>query len=284
MTLVLSTIPSARQWVRSERAAGRTIALVPTMGALHEGHLSLFRQARRRFDRVIVSVFVNPLQFGPEEDYDRYPRDFERDLALSQEEGVDAIFHPEAREMYPHPQEITVDPGKLGKPLCGVSRPGHFRGVATAVAKLFNIIQPDAAFFGQKDAQQAVIVREMAEDLNFPVAVEVCPIVREADGLAASSRNQYLSAEERARARVLYQALQRAETLVRSGVVEAPRLEREMQELIRTAAGVELDYARVVDRETLSELREVREEALLAVAARVGKTRLIDNLLIAPEK
>ena len=282
MTVVLSTIPAARQWVQAERSAGKTIGLVPTMGALHEGHLSLFRRARQRCDRVIASLFVNPLQFGPAEDYDRYPRDFERDLALIEQEGLDAVFHPEAQAMYPQPPEISVSPGRLGELLCGRSRPGHFQGVATVVAKLLNILQPDVAFFGQKDAQQAIIIKRMVEDLNFPVAIEVCPIVREPDGLALSSRNLYLSAEERACAPVLYRALRRAEMLIRSGVRDAARLEEEMQEVIRAAPGVELDYACVVDRQSLNEVQEVTGEVLLAVAARFGKTRLIDNLMVAP--
>ena len=284
MTVVLSTIPAARQWVRAERSAGKTIGLVPTMGTLHEGHQSLFRRARQRCDCVIASIFVNPLQFGHGEDYDRYPRDFDRDLALAEREGLDAVFHPEAREMYPQPPEVTVAPGRLGEPLCGVSRPEHFRGVTTVVAKLLNILQPDVAFFGQKDAQQSVIVQKMVEDLNIPVAIEVCPIVREADGLALSSRNLYLSTEERVRATVLYQALRRAETLIRSGVRDAARLEREMQEVIRATPGVELDYARVVDRQTLEDVQEVTGEVLVAVAARLGKTRLIDNLMVVPGK
>ena len=284
MTVVLSTIPAARQWVQAERSAGKTIGLVPTMGTLHEGHQSLFRRARQRCDCVIASIFVNPLQFGPGEDYGRYPRDFDRDLALAEREGLDAVFHPEAQEMYPQPPEITVAPGRFGEPLCGVLRPEHFRGVTTVVAKLLNILQPDVAFFGQKDAQQSVIVQKMVEDLNIPVAIEVCPIVREADGLALSSRNLYLSTEERVRATVLYQALRRAETLIRSGVRDAARLEREMQEVIRATPGVELDYARVVDRQTLEDVQEVTGEVLVAVAARLGKTRLIDNLMVVPGK
>ena len=284
MTVVLSTIPAAGQWVRAERFTGKTIGLVPTMGALHAGHQSLFRRGRQRCDRVIASIFVNPLQFGPGEDYDHYPRDFDRDLALAKREGLDAVFHPEAHEMYAQPPEITVAPGRLGEPLCGVTRPEHFRGVTTIVAKLLNILQPDVAFFGQKDAQQAIIVQRMVEDLNFPVAIEVCPTVREPDGLAISSRNLYLSAEERVRATVLYQALRRAETLIRSGVREAARLEREMQAVIRAMPGVELDYARVVDRQTLQDVQEVTGEVLVAVAARLGKTRLIDNLMVVPGK
>ncbi|MBI3895465.1 MAG: pantoate--beta-alanine ligase [Acidobacteria bacterium] len=283
MTVVLSTISAARQWMRTERSAGKTIGLVPTMGALHEGHLSLFRQARQRCDCVIASIFVNPLQFGPTEDYDHYPRNLDHDMTLAEQEKLNAIFHPEAREMYPQPPQITVSPGRFGELLCGVSRPGHFQGVATVVAKLFNILQPNVAFFGQKDAQQAIIVQRMAQDLNFPVAIEICPIVREPDGLAMSSRNQYLNAADRVRATVLYQALRRAERLIRSGVRDAIQVEREMQEVIATTPGVELDYARVVDRQSLQDVSEVTGEVLLAVAARFGRTRLIDNMIVVPE-
>ena len=282
MTVVLDTIPAARRWVRAERSAGNSIAFVPTMGAFHEGHLSLFRRARARCARVVVSVFVNPLQFGPEEDFDRYPRDFSRDLVLAEQEGVDAVFHPDATEMYPGPQEITVNPGRLGEPLCGRSRPGHFTGVATVVAKLLSIVQPGRVFFGQKDAQQAVIIERMIEELGFPVEMEVCPTVREPDGLAMSSRNAHLSADERARATVLYRALCHAATRIRSGERDAARVEREMREIIAAVPGADLDYAKVVDRRSLEDARTIDREVLIAVAARFGKTRLIDNVFAGP--
>lgn len=282
MTVVLETIAAARQWVRVERSAGKTIGFVPTMGAFHGGHLSLIRRARQRCDRVGVSVFVNPLQFGEGEDFVRYPRDFARDLALAEQEKVDALFHPDSKEMYPQPPMIRVDPGDLGEPLCGRSRPGHFTGVATVVAKLLNIIQPDRVFFGQKDAQQAVILARMIQDLHFPVQMEICPTVREADGLALSSRNSYLSAEERTQATVLYRSLRRAEDLIRSGARDVARIELAMVEMIRSVPGVELDYARVVDPCTLGDVKEITGEVLVAVAARFGKARLIDNLLVAP--
>lgn len=282
MTVVLDTIPAARRWVRAERSAGNTVAFVPTMGAFHEGHLSLFRRARARCARVVVSVFVNPLQFGPGEDFERYPRDFSRDLALAEREGVDALFHPGAKEMYPGPQEITVNPGRLGEPLCGRSRPGHFTGVATVVAKLLNIIEPDRVFFGQKDAQQAVIIERMIQELGFPVEMEVCPTVREADSLAMSSRNAYLSPEERAGAIVLYRSLCHAATLIRSGERDASRIEREMQEMISGVPGANLDYASVVDRRTLEDVLTIDREVLIAVAVRFAKARLIDNLIVGP--
>ena len=282
MTVVLETIAAARQWVRTERTGGKSIGFVPTMGAFHDGHRSLFRRAREQSDRVVVSIFVNPLQFGQGEDFARYPRDFARDLALAEREGVDAVFCPEAGEMYPDALPLTVHPGKLGKTLCGPSRPGHFRGVATVVAKLLNIIQPDRAFFGQKDAQQAVIIQWMVRGLNFPVEIEVCPTVREPDGLAMSSRNAYLDSEERANATVLYRSLRRAEDLIRSGVRDVARIEQEMRDMIRSVPGAELDYARVVDPHALGDVKQIAGEVLVAVAARFGKTRLIDNLLAAP--
>ncbi len=284
MTVVLETIAVARQWVRRERSAGKSIGLVPTMGAFHEGHLSLIRRARERCDRVVVSVFVNPLQFSEGEDVERYPRDFRRDLALAKQERVDALFHPAAEEMYREAQRITIQAGRLGEALCGPSRPGHFTGVATVVAKLLNVLQPDHIFFGQKDAQQAVIIQRMIAELGFPVQMEVCPTVRESDGLAMSSRNAYLSTEERTNATVLYRALCRAASLIRSGERDAPRVELEMRDLIERVPGAVLDYASVVDRQTLEGVSTIDREVLVAVAVRFGKARLIDNIAVEPGK
>jgi pantoate--beta-alanine ligase len=281
-TTVLSTISDARRWVREERSAGRTLGLVPTLGALHEGHLSLFRRARAACDRVVVSIFVNPLQFGAGEDFERYPRPFEKDLALTEKEGVDAVFAPDAADMYPAGAAIVVESGKLGEVLCGASRPGHFRGVLTVVAKLFNILQPDRAYFGQKDAQQAILIRRMVEELNFPVAVDVGPTVREPDGLALSSRNAYLSPVERQNATVLYRSLRSAEAMLHSGIRDGALLEQEMQRMIGETPGAELDYARAVDQSTLEPAGIIDRVVLAAVAVRFGKTRLIDNLLIEP--
>jgi pantoate--beta-alanine ligase len=252
------------------------------MGAFHAGHLSLIRRALQRCDRVVVSVFVNPLQFGEGEDFERYPRDFSRDLALAEHEQVDALFHPAAKEMYPEKQQITVKVGRLGELLCGPARPGHFEGVATVVAKLLNIVQPDRIFFGQKDAQQAVIIERMIAELGFAAEMEVCPTVREADGLAMSSRNAYLSAEERANATVLYRSLCHAATRIRGGERDASRIEREMRDMIGGVRGASLDYASVVDRRTLESVQEVTGEVLVAVAVRFGKTRLIDNVIAGP--
>jgi pantoate--beta-alanine ligase len=281
--VVLRRISDARQWVQEQRRAPPSLGLVPTMGALHEGHLSLFRLARATCERVAISIFVNPLQFGPGEDYERYPRPFEQDLALAEKEGVDAVFVPDAAEMYPAEAAILVEPGKLGEVLCGASRPGHFRGVLTAVAKLFHILEPDRAYFGQKDAQQVVLIRRMVEELNFPVSIEAGPTVRELDGLALSSRNAYLLPEQRQSATVLYRALRCAEALLHRGVQEGGCLEQEMQRMIRETPGAELDYARVVDPRTLEPVSTIDRTALAALAVRFGKTRLIDNLLIAPQ-
>ena len=282
MTVVLRTIPETRRWVQSERTSSQTLGLVPTMGSFHEGHLSLIRRARQSCDRTMVSIFVNPLQFAPGEDYVRYPRDLDRDLSLATREGVAAVFHPETEEMYPNGIVTSIGVGKLGEALCGASRPGHFQGVATVVAKLFNIVQPDLAFFGQKDAQQTLIMKTMTQELNWPLQIVVCATVREPDGVAYSSRNSYLSAEERSRASVLYRSLRLAENLIHSGAREAAGVEGEMRKLIQDVSGAELDYARVVDPATLEALQQINGEVLAAVAVRFGKTRLIDNLIIAP--
>ena len=282
MTVVLRTIPETRRWAQSERTSSRTLGLVPTMGSFHEGHLSLIRRARQSCDRTMVSIFVNPLQFAPGEDYVSYPRDFDRDLSLATREGVAAVFHPETEEMYPNGIVTSIGVGKLEEALCGASRPGHFQGVATVVAKLFNIVQPDLAFFGQKDAQQTLIMKTMTQELNWPLQIVVCPTVREPDGVAYSSRNSYLSAAERSRAPVLYRSLRLAENLIHSGARDAAGVEGEMREMIQDVPGAELDYARVVDPATLEALQQINGEVLAAVAARFGKTRLIDNLIIAP--
>jgi pantoate--beta-alanine ligase len=284
MTAVFRTISEIRTWILELRTAGQVIGLVPTMGALHEGHLSLIRVSKSTCDRTILTVFVNPTQFGPGEDLENYPKNFDRDLRLATELGVDAVFHPTTAEMYPEPTVIFVEPGKLAGLLCGQFRPGHFRGVATVVAKLFHICEPHMAYFGQKDGQQSVIIQRMVRDLNLPVQIEICPTVRELDGLAVSSRNSYLSAEDRQKAAVLYRALQAAETMVRSGVRSRIRLEDRMQEVLRSEQDMEIQYAHVVDRETLEPLPGVMPESMLgamaAVAVRIGSTHLIDNIIL----
>ena len=274
---LVRTIRDMQRISRAARRVGETIGLVPTMGALHEGHLSLVRGARARCSRVVASIFVNPLQFGPNEDFARYPRTFDEDRARLERAGVDWLFAPSSEEMYPAGAETTVDVPEVGARLDGASRPGHFRGVATVVSKLFHITGPDFAFFGQKDAAQVAVIKRMVRDLNFALELVVCPTVREGDGLAMSSRNRYLNAEERVRARALLRALRVAEMAARERIDEADRL-RDM--MVREMADVRVDYAAVVHPETLEPVEDVSGGALLAVAAWVGETRLIDNILL----
>lgn len=265
---------------KEAHSAGKRIGFVPTMGALHEGHLSLVRTARAQSDVVIASVFVNPRQFGPNEDFSRYPRDPERDSALLAAEKTDYLFMPSVEEMYPAGATSWVAVEGISDKLDGRSRPGHFRGVTTVVAKLFNIVQPDFAFFGQKDAAQVAIVSEMVRDLNFDVRVVVCPIVREQDGLAMSSRNAYLSPEQRKQATVLYRALMRVQSLVDRGESSSARLLVAGTQVMAEESAVKLDYFEVVNRETLDPVSDVSHGALVAVAAYVGNTRLIDNIVV----
>jgi len=280
VTLV-RTRGEVRAWVAAQRAAGRRVGLVPTMGYLHAGHLSLVDRARERADVVAMSIFVNPLQFGPTEDLDRYPRNLEGDLALAGGRGTELVFAPPVAEMYPHgePRVSVLPDEEIGGRLDGGSRPGHFRGVLTVVAKLFGIFTPDVAVFGQKDWQQATLIRRMAADLDMGVEVDVAPIVREADGLAMSSRNVYLSADERAAALALSRSLRKAGELYAAGRREAAVLRAALWEGLG-APGVEPEYAEVADPDTLAPVREAARGTLLAVAARVGRTRLIDNALL----
>jgi pantoate--beta-alanine ligase len=269
---------------RGVRRDGRPLALVPTMGALHEGHLSLVRAARAARGAVAVSIFVNPTQFGPSEDLAKYPRSFERDCEMLEREGVEFVFAPSVEEMYPAGAVTWVTVEELRGKLDGGSRPGHFRGVATVVSKLFHIVEPDKAFFGQKDAAQVAIIRRMVRDLNLPVEIVVCPIVREADGLAMSSRNAYLSAEERKRALVLHRSLERVKQLVHAGDRDAARLVAAGREEFAQEKAVRLDYFEVVDPDTLDPVADISSGGLVAVAAYVGGTRLIDNVLVGPAK
>ncbi|MCX8007867.1 MAG: pantoate--beta-alanine ligase [Coriobacteriia bacterium] len=266
-----------RQLSLEARREGKRIALVPTMGALHEGHLSLVRAAQTRADVVVASIFVNPTQFGPGEDFEAYPRDLERDMALLSAEGVDAVFTPSADAMYAPDAQVTVDPGPLGELWEGTSRPGHFRGVCTVVAKLLSLVSPDVAFFGEKDYQQLVIVRRMAADLDFPVKIVACPVVRDPDGLAVSSRNAYLSPEERRAATVLYRALREAETLVCGGERDGSFVEQAMRDTVESEPLAVLDYAALVDPRTLVRVAEA-PGARAIIAARIGATRLIDTM------
>ncbi|HEV2022989.1 MAG TPA: pantoate--beta-alanine ligase [Terriglobales bacterium] len=278
---ILHTIAEMRAACAEARRGGKRLGFVPTMGALHEGHLSLVRAARARCDAVAVSIFVNPTQFGPSEDFSKYPRSFGHDSEMLEATGVDLLFAPSVEEMYPKGAVTFVTVEGLSEKLCGRSRPGHFRGVTTVVNKLFNIVHPDLAFFGQKDAAQAVIVRKMVRDLNLPVEIAVCPIVREADGLAMSSRNAYLDAEQRLSATVLHRALMQVQSLAEKGERRAATLIDAAQRVFREEPAVRVDYVEIVDNETLDPVAEVSRGALVAVAAFVGSTRLIDNILLA---
>jgi len=267
-------------WANRVTATGAAIGLVPTMGYFHEGHLSLMRAARKGADHVVVSLFVNPIQFGPNEDLAAYPRDFARDCRLAEAEGVDILFAPEAAGMYPEATKTKVVVSGLTSGLCGGSRPGHFDGVTTVVAKLFNVVKPRIAIFGQKDFQQLAVIRQMVRDLNWDIEIVGHPIVREADGLAMSSRNSYLSADQRRTALCLYRAIRHAGERVRQGVVDAELLVAEITEMIHSQGGVEIDYIALVDRDSLEPLGVLRPGTLLAMAVKVGRTRLIDNDLI----
>ncbi len=278
----MRTIATFAEMTAARDAASGSVGLVPTMGFLHEGHLSLVRAARAECESVVVSIFVNPAQFGPGEDLARYPRDEERDLALLRDEGVDIVFMPPSEEVYPPGFDDWVEvTGPIAERLEGEHRPGHFRGVATVVARLFRVVQPDRAYFGEKDAQQLRVIRRMGADLGLPVEVVGLPIVREPDGLAMSSRNVYLSPAERVRALSLSRALAEAEESFRGGERDAAAI-REAARRTLDAAGVEIDYVSVADEGTLEELVAIDRSALLLIAARVGKTRLIDNALLTP--
>jgi len=277
---VAETIAEIRACVAQAHKAGKSVGFVPTMGALHAGHASLIDAAVAKCDYVVVSVFVNPTQFGPGEDFNRYPRPFKKDVAICEKHGADAIFTPSAAEMYPRENLTWVSVEKLSEPLCGRFRPGHFRGVATVCTKLFNIVGPDVAFFGQKDAQQAVVIRRMVADLNMPLEIVVCPTMREPDGLAMSSRNQYLSPGERKDAPAVYRSLSRGRELIEAGERNVDVIRARMQATLQEVASVSVEYIGIIDAETLEELDRVRGRVLVAVAVRLGSTRLIDNILV----
>jgi pantoate--beta-alanine ligase len=274
---IIEKISEMRQWSEAERRAGRCIAFVPTMGFLHRGHLCLVRDAKARGDRLVVSIFVNPTQFGPGEDFPGYPRDFERDCELLKAEGVDVLFHPSVDEMYPQGGQTRVEVEELSVPLCGASRPGHFRAVATVVTKLFNIVLPHLAVFGEKDYQQLQVVRRLVRDLSLGVEIIPHPIVREADGLAMSSRNAYLSAPERAAAVCLSRALCRTERLFKRGEISTRALARIALAELEKEPLANVEYVTLCDAETLDEIEVIDDAAVLALAVRIGKTRLIDN-------
>lgn len=278
--LILRTPADMQAATRAWRRAGRRIALVPTMGYLHAGHLSLVARARERADVTVVSLFVNPIQFGPSEDLAAYPRDFERDAALCRAAGVAALFCPSAEDMYPPGASTRVAESRLSRGLCGASRPGHFEGVCTVVAKLFNLVQPDLAVFGEKDAQQLRVIRRMTRDLNFPVEIVAGPTQREPDGLAMSSRNVYLDPEERRQALCLRRALDAAERLHAGGERDAARLRAAMAAVIARAPLARVEYIEIVDDETLEPVTALSRPALVALAVFLGRTRLIDNSVL----
>ncbi|MBI2871718.1 MAG: pantoate--beta-alanine ligase [Chloroflexi bacterium] len=276
----MQVVETVAQVVAACREARRPLGLVPTMGALHEGHLSLVRRARLENATVAASVFVNPAQFGPREDLAAYPRDLQRDLDLLRAEGTDLVFAPPLEEVYPPGFDTYVEPGEVAINLEGAHRPGHFRGVATVVTKLFAILRPDRAYFGQKDGQQVAVVRRLNADLDLGVEVVVCPTVRESDGLAMSSRNVYLNPEERRAATVLYRALCRARDLYQQGERDAARLRRAMEEVLRQEPLARTDYVSIADPDTIQELERVEGPAMASLAVRIGRTRLIDNFLL----
>jgi len=277
---VVETIAGVRRRVARARAEGLAVRLVPTMGALHAGHVSLVRAARADGGCVVVSLFVNPTQFGPGEDLARYPRPVEADLAACRREGVDVVFHPPAAEMYPDEPRTTVHVSGLTEGLCGAHRPGHFDGVCTVVAKLLHIVGPDAAYFGEKDAQQLAVVRRMADDLNVPTRIVACPLVRDADGLATSSRNAYLSGTERRQALAIGQALAEARRRIEAGERDGRAVAGLVEGRLDAAEGVRPEYVAVVDPDTLAPLGRIGPQVLVAVAAHVGETRLIDNVML----
>jgi pantoate--beta-alanine ligase len=280
MTSVINTISEVRGLVRQARAEGKRIGLVPTMGALHAGHISLVEAAKKQTDFVVVSIFVNPTQFGPNEDFAKYPRTLDADVEMCQKAGADVVFSPSADEMYPSPQQTWVDVEKLTDCLCGASRPGHFRGVTTVCTKLFNIVLPDVAFFGQKDAQQGIIIKRMVADLNMPLDIVICPIIREANGLAMSSRNKYLSEQQKHDAAAIYAGLRKAEQMIKSGQRDPAIIIAAIQEILKKGGSITTEYIHIVDAATLADLQVIKGQALIAIAAKVGSTRLIDNILI----
>jgi pantoate--beta-alanine ligase len=276
--MILRDPASMRAWSLDQRSRGKTIGLVPTMGALHEGHASLMRAAVRDNDVTVLSIFVNPTQFGPNEDLDQYPRTFDADREMADGIGVAAIYFPTVESMYPKGYATYVSVERLTERLCGASRPTHFRGVTTVVSKLFNAVMPDRAYFGQKDAQQCAVVRRMTRDLDFGIEIIEVPIVREEDGLAMSSRNRYLDADERRRALALSQALEEGRKALDAGERDPERVLEAVRARLEAEGGLDLDYAELVDADEIVPLDRVRGRVLLAVAARLGKTRLIDNI------
>ncbi|TCO73782.1 pantoate--beta-alanine ligase [Marinisporobacter balticus] len=277
---IVENIKEIREVIKKEKKDGKTIGFVPTMGYLHEGHLSLIRKAKAENDFVVVSVFVNPTQFGVGEDYETYPREIEKDSELAKSAGADRVFHPAVEEMYPATYQTDVEVKKITQKLCGSSRPGHFKGVTTVVCKLFHIVNPDRAYFGQKDAQQVTVIQQMVRDLHMDLEVIPCPIVRETDGLALSSRNTYLNEEERKAGLILSKSLFLAEDLIKNGERDAMKIKNLIRENITKEPLANIDYIEVVNANNLAQLHELQDEVLIAIAVKIGKTRLIDNIRI----
>jgi len=277
---VTGSIEQVRSCVKNAVLQGKSVGFVPTMGALHAGHISLMKAARQKCDFVVVSIFVNPTQFGPGEDFDKYPRPIENDTQICEQAGVDLVFNPTASEMYKTANITWVNVEKLTEHLCGLSRPVHFRGVATVCTKLFNIVRPDFAFFGQKDAQQAIVIKRMVADLNMPLEIIICPIVRENDGLAMSSRNKYLSAEQRSQAVLLHKSLMCAEKMVKQGSRDCAEIKKQMKEILNESPLISVEYINIVSIETLDDIEEIADSALIALAVNLGRTRLIDNIIV----
>ena len=278
------TIQSIRSLIKAARDGGKVIGLVPTMGALHVGHISLIEAAQKKCDYVVVSIFVNPTQFVPGEDFEKYPRPYENDLDICKKAGVDAVFAPAPGQMYPAENITWVHVEKITEPLCGQFRPGHFRGVTTVCSKLFNIVAPDFVFFGQKDAQQAIVIRRMAADLNMPLEIVICPTVRESNGLAVSSRNKYLSEQQKKDAANIYKSLQKCRQMIEAGVKDASEIIDEMRKILQHVPSIEIEYISIVDADTLQNIDHIIGKALIAVAVRIGTTRLIDNILLDTAK
>jgi pantoate--beta-alanine ligase len=277
---VAKTIESVRRLLKAARSKSKIIGLVPTMGALHIGHISLIEAAVEKCDFVIVSIFVNPTQFGPGEDFKKYPRPLKADLKICRNAEVDVVFAPTPEQMYPAENLTWVNVEKLTEPLCGQFRPGHFRGVTTVCAKLFNIVAPDIAFFGQKDAQQAIVIRQMVADLNMPLEIVICPTIREPNGLAVSSRNQYLTEQQKKDAANIYKSLQRCRQMIDAGVKETTEIIAEMRKILQQVPSIEIEYVSIVDAETLQNVDKIAGKVLSAVAVRIGPARLIDNILM----
>ena len=277
---VAKTIELVRSLVKAARSSGKTVGFVPTMGALHTGHISLIEAAVKQCDFVVLSIFVNPTQFVPGEDFEKYPRPLDADLQVCEKAGVDVVFVPTTEQMYAAENLTWVNVEKLTDTLCGRFRPGHFRGVTTVCAKLFNIVAPDVAFFGQKDAQQAVVIKRMVADLNMPLDIVVCPTVRQNDGLAVSSRNQYLTDQQKQDATLIYKSLQECRQMVETGTTEAQKIITRMRQILNRRPSIEIEYISIVDAETLRELDRVVGRVLVAVAVKIGPARLIDNILL----